>query len=599
MIHATRFVAGVALKNIGAGLVTVTLTQVEGGSRARAAARFMVDVQHASMGEGERVRFIDARGYPEALQLGQVVQWLSKHMSGGAVSVRINVTDAARLPAPWTPSRINAMAAKFAAVDPDALRDDAAAKVATVTSWADSGRRAAVLDAAARMGECAAFVEWVRGERAEWPGAGDGVIEPPPPPPAPAPEPPAPAPEPPAPPPPPPPPAAPEWAPTEGGAGARVAPLHVLTGEAPEQVQETVVPEAATHVLAVSMQDDQGASFWWVDKPGGSQRLLYCSDAQAVNELQTTPSLFESLERAARPPVEDGQGRTVRYAVIRLSDGAIIYRTNKTGGVFTDAQASGAVKYMALAEDGSIMGLADSPAGAGAAVRAYFGWLMPMGTAYYPAPGDVLRWVECDLVADTETPRLLTYAGRAVVGLAGEALPVRPLVSVNSSAPGAARQATHAMMVPGTINGARVYYLEDLLACDAPSDADAIQWAQHDANMWGRPYDALRRVLVRMSDGAALGERDNSDGNGNWLWGATAAGAAGRMVWAPATESMPAQFLGTERAGDASGVADLVRTYWAVQPGEEFAYYTTPMGGGTSTPATVIGAATAPAITPV
>ena len=111
MIHATRFVAGVALKNIGAGLVTVTLTQVEGGSRARAAARFMVDVQHASMGDGERVRFIDARGYPEALQLGQVVQWLSKHMSGGAVSVRINVTDATRLPAPWTPSRINAMAA--------------------------------------------------------------------------------------------------------------------------------------------------------------------------------------------------------------------------------------------------------------------------------------------------------------------------------------------------------------------------------------------------------------------------------------------------------------------------------------------------------
>lgn len=347
------------------------------------------------------------------------------------------------------------------------------------------------------------------------------------------------------------------------------------------------------------MQDDQGASFWWVDKPGGYQRLLYCSDAQAVNYVRTNPSLFEPLEHAARPPVEDGQGRTISYAVIRLSDGAIICRTDKTGGVFTDAQASGAVKYMALGEGGSIMGLADSAAGAGAAVRAYFGWLMPMGTAYYPAPGDVLRWVECDLVADTETPRLLTYAGRAVVGLAGEALPVRPLVSVNSYAPGAARQATHAMMVPGTINGAKVYYLEDLLACDAPGDADAIQWAQNDADMWGRPYDALRRVLVRMSDGAALGERDNSDGNGDWLWHATTAGAAGRMVWAPATESMPAQFLGTERAGDASGVADLVRTYWAVKPGQEFAYYTTPIGGGTPAPATVLGAATAPAITPV
>ena len=117
--------------------------------------------------------------------------------------------------------------------------------------------------------------------------------------------------------------------------------------------------------------------------------------------------------------------------------------------------------------------------------------------------------------------------------------------------------------------------------------------------MWGGPYAALRRVLVRMSDGAALGERDNSDGNGDWLWHATTAGAAGRMVWAPATQSMPAQFLGTERAGDASGVADLVKTYWAVDPGQEFAYYTTPIGGGTPVPATVVGDAAAPAITPV
>lgn len=373
--------------------------------------------------------------------------------------------------------------------------------------------------------------------------------------------------------------------------------LHVLTGEAPEEVQETVVPEAATHVLAVSMQDDQGASFWCVDRPGGLQRLLYCSDAQAISYVRTNPSLFETLERAARPPVQDGQGRTIRYAVIRLRDGEIICRTDKTGGVFIDAQASGAVKYMALGVGGEIMGLAESAAGAGAAVRAYFGWLLPMRTAYYPAPGDVLRWVESDLVAHTETPRLLTYTGRAVVGLAGEALPVRPLVSVNTYSPGAARQATHAMLVPGTINGAKVYYLDDLLACDAPSDADAIQWAQNDADMWGRPYDALRRVLVRMSDGAALGERVK--GEGDWLWGATAAGAAGRMVWAPATQSMPAQFIGTTRAGDSSGVADLVRTYWAVQPGEEVAYYTTPMGGGTSTPATVIGGAAAPEITPV
>lgn len=175
MIHATRIAAGVALNELKAGAVDLALEQVDAGARARESARYHVTLQHEAIGAGERVRFIDGRGYVEALKLDQVVSWLAKYLSGDHLSVRISIDDASRLPATWTAKRAEALAAKFASVSPMEARAAAAAKLATVSEWADSGRKKAVTSAAARMVEGAAFVEWVRGE-VEWPGLGLSLI---------------------------------------------------------------------------------------------------------------------------------------------------------------------------------------------------------------------------------------------------------------------------------------------------------------------------------------------------------------------------------------------------------------------------------------
>ena len=188
MMHATAQVAGNIARRVGSGVLTVKLEKVP-TMRARGSARYTVTMAAQAVGGGESVRLTDARGYVRALTLSDVGAWLSKYMSGAPIEVRLIVPDASTLPAHWTAARITAMDDKLAAINPDAMRSEAAAKKNTVKDWADSGRRDAVNEAADNMIECAQLVDWLRNAGAPWPGDGvedddGGSSAPPPPPPA-------------------------------------------------------------------------------------------------------------------------------------------------------------------------------------------------------------------------------------------------------------------------------------------------------------------------------------------------------------------------------------------------------------------------------
>lgn len=403
-----------------------------------------------------------------------------------------------------------------------------------------------------------------------------------------------------------------EWVPESDEVGRRSVPEHVLVGESKIDISETKTysEPQATHVLAVRMQDDRGVEFWGVDKQGRAQTLLHCSDAVAISYLTipATPDLFGSLQVAARPYVEETDAtRLVQYAVLRLSDGAVIGRLDRRGTAYAVVPVDDtAARYIALSEAGEIMGLSKTVAGAEAAARAYSAWVVPWGGVVpYPAPGAVLRWVVGDLVEHKEVPRLIDYAGRACVGLVGEALPVRPTEKVNADSGEPARMSTHAVMTPGTMAGEPMYACADWNGVDAASDAEAVEWMtgaaveqMGAADLWGRPYSALRRVLVRMSDGVPLGECVN-DGNGNWVWSAsTDAGNVGVLVWRPSTESVAASVLGATRAGSNAAADDIARTSWDVVPGEPYSYYTTTTNSRAETAAVAAWAESVPEFVP-
>lgn len=171
MLHATMQVAGSIARRVGTGVLSITLDKLP-AARARGSARYIVTMAADAVGGGESVRFVDARGYVRGLTLQEVGGWLEKYLSGEAIAVHLRIPDASSLPAQWTPARMAAMDARLAALDPQAMRAEAAAKTATVQGWADSGRRTAVIEAAGNMVQCAELVEWLDGTANEWPGTG-------------------------------------------------------------------------------------------------------------------------------------------------------------------------------------------------------------------------------------------------------------------------------------------------------------------------------------------------------------------------------------------------------------------------------------------
>lgn len=144
----------------GVHVLAVVLSPVAGINRARGVARYTVAV-HLSWGPADwvtGVTLVDSRGYLVEWTMGDVQTWLVSALSGAECRVVVHVDSAASLPKKWTAARVIKAAARIGGAV-SAVLAEAAAKVATVAGWADSGRKTAVMDAAARMEGAAAMLQ--------------------------------------------------------------------------------------------------------------------------------------------------------------------------------------------------------------------------------------------------------------------------------------------------------------------------------------------------------------------------------------------------------------------------------------------------------
>lgn len=146
----------------------------DGVSRARASARFSVGINMPWHAEAGALVLVTTRGYLVEMSLAQVASFLARALPGHSFAVTITIDDAAKVPARWTDARLASLAKKMDATDPVAIRAVAAAKRATVADWTDGDRKTAVLEAAARMDQCADAVEAIRSGFPFGQGGGEG-----------------------------------------------------------------------------------------------------------------------------------------------------------------------------------------------------------------------------------------------------------------------------------------------------------------------------------------------------------------------------------------------------------------------------------------
>ncbi len=104
------------------------------------------------------VQLVDRRGYLVEWTYPDVYRWLVSSLSGARCQVVVSVGDGASMPKKWTAKRIAAAKLRIAQSG-EAVRADAAAKVATVEAWAESVRKVDVILAAGRMVESAGWLD--------------------------------------------------------------------------------------------------------------------------------------------------------------------------------------------------------------------------------------------------------------------------------------------------------------------------------------------------------------------------------------------------------------------------------------------------------
>ncbi len=190
-ISATRVTAGYLISKAMAGTISVRLDAVAGGSRARASAVYVVTVSHPDVLAGMEMCLVDKNGLVEHINFRDVGAWLVRYLSGAPVEVALSISDAQKLPTPWTPGRVTALQKKVDTINAANIIAAAQVKEDRVLNWDESVYRSEQFAQAWRMRELAALVQAIQ--------AGTVPIVPP---------------QPPVPPPPPPPPPAPEPAPS-------------------------------------------------------------------------------------------------------------------------------------------------------------------------------------------------------------------------------------------------------------------------------------------------------------------------------------------------------------------------------------------------
>jgi len=146
--------------NVGQ-LLTIKLSPApDSGNRARASAKYNIEMLLPWLTGpfATGVTLVDTRGYALAWTFAKLGAWMVKGLAGDGFAVAIEIQGAQTMPARWTVARINSSLSKVQAMSAPVMQAAAAAKVASVSTWASSARKTSVMDAAARMVEAAALL---------------------------------------------------------------------------------------------------------------------------------------------------------------------------------------------------------------------------------------------------------------------------------------------------------------------------------------------------------------------------------------------------------------------------------------------------------
>lgn len=365
----------------------------------RALAQYSITVALPWLTE-HAIVLITPRGQVQRYTVRQAMEWLHACMPGSACMLTMRWPDASGVARQWTPGRIAGQVNRIAA-----LSDDRAMIAAAQAAGASSSTDARA--AARAMAEAGAMIRAMRGQ-APWP---------------------VPVPD------------AP-WIADAGMAGNRAVPMHAQNMDRPDQYTWTASYAEATHVWATAVRDEQARPFWGVGASATNATKKYPRQYISVDTMIASigGSGGKGTDGIVQPPNgENAASRPVRYAVIRLSDGAIIRRVNMSvvsgSPVYVEQPITNEppARYLALSPDDRTLGASNTIEGAHAAARAALAWTWRMGNGYGtgagtgPEAGDPMRWVLCDLVNRTENTQETLCDGTECVNLIDDAaLPVRP-----------------------------------------------------------------------------------------------------------------------------------------------------------------------------
>lgn len=166
ILHCFPEIAAELVRGAASGAQIVATLGALPVNRMRASASYTMQLSMPWV-TAHDLLIVSARGYPIAHDLRSVSTWFSKCLPGHACALQIVLPDTATLAVPWTPERHAKQAARVAAIDTNAAREDALQKEATAATWGDKPRRAAVTNAVRAMREAAGIADALTG--GPWP----------------------------------------------------------------------------------------------------------------------------------------------------------------------------------------------------------------------------------------------------------------------------------------------------------------------------------------------------------------------------------------------------------------------------------------------
>jgi hypothetical protein len=165
VFSATELLLGEAVRraSIVGGLVSVMLVLVPSINRARAEAKYTMQVIVPGAEGAGYIQVCTASGKPETYTIASCAKFFAKYLTQGAVSLTMTLPDASAMSPGFKGVKLDKHLGKLAAL-PSAA--DAQSKVdalrSSVTTWLPSAKKANILDTADRLQSVVDMQRWVK-----------------------------------------------------------------------------------------------------------------------------------------------------------------------------------------------------------------------------------------------------------------------------------------------------------------------------------------------------------------------------------------------------------------------------------------------------